>query len=434
MADYRSPTLQNPHRKALPSGNAGLQFHSTGSPASQHPPQQAVRPQAHQNRAQVVSSYPPNHMSPQRQMAPPYPPQLPQHRQQQQLSQHQQYQQQHQQRMNPSLPMRRSSTATSSTTSTGGKGHQPHGHPGTQVDIRRSSSSRSTNTPLGYVALMRKQKATVWCDRAQTQDPRVVAQRRAAKQRAALEVHGGGGRSATLGSTGKIRHNTSSRTMGYNTATLVGAGVPLRLSANEIGDGEDDMENDRPAFHRRTDSGRSSTGSNRFFPSGYQRPQQGRFSTSSNGNTPPNSDVADRQTDIPELVETPAPLKPEGEKDYFAVPTAATNDNNNVNANANVNANNVNGSPTMTTTTSDPETANSDTTTNKLDYPSTLQSYGSEEEDFGTVTEMAAPSGAVYAANRAKKTDDLRRRGSVDDRSTSMSSVRLFVANPDLSD
>jgi len=30
--------------------------------------------------------------------------------------------------------------------------------------------------------------------------------------------------------------------------------------------------------------------------------------------------------------------------------------------------------------------------------------------------------------------DDLRRRGSVDDRTTTMSGVRLFVANPDLSD
>ncbi|PGH12992.1 hypothetical protein AJ79_03965 [Helicocarpus griseus UAMH5409] len=384
MADYRSPSLQIPHRKPLPSANAGLQFNSSSpSPGSQHRSQQAMRPHAPQNRPQVASSsYVPNPVHPQKQMAPVYPPQ----------------------QMNPNFPVRRSSNATTSTASTGGNAPTHSGHSNVQADVRRSSSSRSGASPLGYVALMRKQKATVWCDRAQQEDPRVAAQRRAAKQRAALEVHGGGSRSGTLGSSGKIRHNASARSMSYNTGTMVGAGVPLRLSANEVGDGEDD-DNDGPAFHRRTGttgSGRSSTGSNRF-PSGYQRPQQGRFSSSSN--TPPNTDPADRQNDIPEIVETPAPIKPNDEKEYF--PSSA------------------NGSAKVETSS----------TGNKSDRPSTAHSYDSStEENFGTVTDMAAPSGAVAATNRAKTADDLRRRGSVDDRSTSMSSVRLYVANPDLSD
>ncbi|PGH32284.1 hypothetical protein GX50_04951 [[Emmonsia] crescens] len=409
MADYRSPTLQIPHRKPINSGNAGLQFHSSGSPNPQHRQQQAMRPQSHQNRPQVASSsYHPNQMHPQQQMPPAFQPQQPQQPQHYQQPQH----------MNPNYPVRRASNATTSTTSTGGNGPLPPGHPNAHADIRRSSSSRSGHAPNGYVALMRKQKATVWCDRAQQEDPRVAAQRRAAKQRAAIEVHGGGGRSATLASTGKIRHNTSSRSMSYNTGTMVGAGVPLRLSANEIGDGEDDVDNDGSPFHRRTGSGRSSTGSNRF-PSGYQRQQQGRFSSSSNSNTPPNMDSADRiQTDIPEIVETPAPLKPDEEKDYFA--SSNNNNNNNTGANGSVAAVN-------------PETANKDKP--KPGRPSSTHSYSGElEEDFGTVSEMAAPSGALAASNRGKKVDDLKRRGSVDDRSTSMSNVRLFVANPDLSD
>ncbi|OAT04840.1 hypothetical protein BDBG_01334 [Blastomyces gilchristii SLH14081] len=402
MADYRSPMLQIPPRKPLGSGNAGLQFHSSDSPSPQQRQQQEMRPQPHQSRPQASSSsYYPHQMHPHQQMPPgvhhPHHPQ--------------------QQHMNPNYPGRRASNGTISTTSTGGNSPLPSGLPNSHADIRRSSSSRSGHAPapIGYVALMRKQKATVWCDRAQQEDPRVVAQRRAAKQRAAIEVHGGGGWSAPLTSTGKIRHNTSSRSMSYNTGTMVGAGVPLRLSANEVGDGEDDKDNDGPPFHRRTGSGRSSTGSSRF-PSGYQRPQQGRFSSSSNSNTPPNTDPADRiQTDIPEIVETPAPLKPDEEKEYFA--------SSNVDSGAN-------GSSAAAIASSNLETDKS-----KPDRPGSTHSQASElEEDFGTVTEMAAPSGAVAAANRVKKVDDLKRRGSVDDRSTRMSNVRLFVANPDLSD
>jgi len=39
--------------------------------------------------------------------------------------------------------------------------------------------------------MMRKQKATVWCDRAQYEDPRMLAAQRQAKARAAQEVAGG---------------------------------------------------------------------------------------------------------------------------------------------------------------------------------------------------------------------------------------------------
>ena len=47
---------------------------------------------------------------------------------------------------------------------------------------------------------------------------------------------------------------------------------------------------------------------------------------------------------------------------------------------------------------------------------------------------MSAPSAAQSATQRARRADELKRSGSVDDRTTSLTGVRLFVANPDLSD
>ena len=56
------------------------------------------------------------------------------------------------------------SSATSSTTSTGGLARE---NSTSSSQLQRSTSSRSDSAPNSYVALMRKQKATVWCDRAQ---------------------------------------------------------------------------------------------------------------------------------------------------------------------------------------------------------------------------------------------------------------------------
>jgi len=56
------------------------------------------------------------------------------------------------------------SSATSSTTSTGGLARE---NSTSSSQLQRSTSSRSESSPNSYVALMRKQKATVWCDRAQ---------------------------------------------------------------------------------------------------------------------------------------------------------------------------------------------------------------------------------------------------------------------------
>ncbi|PWY79575.1 hypothetical protein BO70DRAFT_50792 [Aspergillus heteromorphus CBS 117.55] len=272
-------------------------------------------------------------------------------------------------------PSRRLSSATTSTTSTGNVANPYYGA-APNADIRRSTSSRSANAQLGYVALMRRQKATVWCDRAQPEDPRLRAQKLVDKKRAYLEVHGAGaGRSGTLGS-GKNKH--SGKTTDFSPSTLVGATVPVRLSANEVGDADEDAHSERGFPYRRTGSGRSSVGSISRYPSGYQRTPQGTMGSNS---TPPNE-----KTDLPDVSEHPPAESLESEQYEASIKDTATS-----------------------------------------------YSRGSEE-NLDVVGDMAAPSAASAAIQKAKKADELRRRGSVDERTTSMTNVRLFVANPDLSD
>ncbi|KAG9766073.1 hypothetical protein KCU73_g64, partial [Aureobasidium melanogenum] len=131
------------------------------------------------------------------------------------------------------------SNATTSTTSTHSSvhGRVPAAPSSYASSIRRSTSSRSNNSPSSYVSLMRKQKATVWCDRAQLEDPRMLAQQRAAKMRAQMEVVGGvsaTGNNRSSGSSGgiasKIRHHGAVKASAYSAAgNLSGAGVPMPL-------------------------------------------------------------------------------------------------------------------------------------------------------------------------------------------------------------
>ncbi|KAK5191638.1 hypothetical protein LTR99_008640 [Exophiala xenobiotica] len=242
---------------------------------------------------------------------------------------------------------------------------------------RRSTSGRSTATdsPTSYVTLMRKQKATVWCDRSQNIDPRLAAAHKAAKQRAALEVQtvNNSGRTSTLSSggvVGKIRHGGVPKAPGYVPANLNGASVPLRLSANEmLGDEEEGQSlGDNSMRHGRTGSGRSSTNSAKY-RSGYPRPEQGRFSATS---TPP-SGGASPSRGIPEDSELGTPARKSDDND--------------------------------------------------------------DEDSFGELKDLSGPSSVQRALEHAKQAEDLRRRGSVDERTMSMGAgVRLFVANPDIED
>ncbi|RHZ68199.1 hypothetical protein CDV55_107522 [Aspergillus turcosus] len=358
MTDYRLPIQQAPPRKPVPDMHRGYPFQAY----EPHQQQQAYlnRPQHQQQQPQLsphpsVSSAHSRNRTSSSQVLP-----YAAHQQQYAAAPSPHYTM----TSHVSHPSRRLSSATTSTSSTGNN---------FSADIHRSTSGRSVNAQVGYVALMRRQKATVWCDRAQPEDPRLRAQKLADKKRAYLEVHGAGaGRTGTLGS-GKNKHGNKGVTE-FSASTLVGATVPVRLSANEVGDADEDgSETGFP--HRRTGSGRSSLGSNYRYPSGYQRSPQG---TPGSNNTPPNE-----RADLPEVTENP------------------------------------------------PAERHEEASSAKDDSATSHSKTSEQEDSFGSVGDMAAPSAATTAAEKARKADELRRRGSVDERTTTMTNVRLFVANPD---
>ncbi|CAG5160548.1 uncharacterized protein ALTATR162_LOCUS5848 [Alternaria atra] len=287
-------------------------------------------------------------------------------------------------------------TPTSSTSSTTGTPNRSN-----SGALRRSSSSRSGgNSPTSYVALMRKQKATVWCDRAQYEDPRMLAQQRQAKMRANMEVAGGphhvpprsasGGSSMAGGVRSKIgRHHGLPKASLYAPVTYAGSGVPMRLSASEVDEGDDEdagsVKNGQ--YHHRTGSGRSSVGSGRRMS--YANPA-GRISSNS---TPPQNSSPDGE--LADLKEEPTPSPAEYDAN-------APNDNS------------------------------------YFQHTKTNTSTGSGssgERNFGDMGQLPAPGMLKPPATTDKKgsKDDLVRRGSVDERTMTMG-TRLFVANPDLSD
>jgi len=276
-------------------------------------------------------------------------------------------------------------TPTSSTSSTTGTPNRSN-----SGNLRRSSSGRSGNSPSSYVALMRKQKATVWCDRAQYEDPRILAQQRQAKMRANMEVAGGphhaplrnssGGSGVAAGLRSKVRHHGAPKASLYAPVTM-GSGVPMRLSATEVDEGDSDGSNGQGTgpYHHRTGSGRSSLGSGRRMS--YANPA-GRVST---GSTPPNGQNSSPGEGMGDLLEEETPMPNRNATNYFE--------------------------PTKTGLSGG--------------------SGSSEERNFGGVGSM--PQNLPKPPPIQDKSD-LFRRGSVDERTTTMSNTRLFIANPDLSD
>lgn len=272
------------------------------------------------------------------------------------------------------------------------------------TDLRRSISSRSGGTTApssSYVALLRRQKATVWCDRAQYEDPRVAAQQKAAKMRANLEVVGGprGAVAASRTNTGisatgkvaaKIRHHGKTPVVGYapgDTNHVGVGGVPMRLSATEVEGGssdEDDVQTTSRAHHRRTgSSGRSSVGSGRR--GGQYRSSGGSVILAgqrrSPGDTPERTDSL-----IEEPEETSKPID-----------------------------DSASGRAQSSRSTSSGERADN-------------------VGELGSIPKLATNSqkhSALIREKSVKSTDELKRRGSVDERTATLTSGRLFIANPD---
>ncbi|KAF2157749.1 hypothetical protein K461DRAFT_273975 [Myriangium duriaei CBS 260.36] len=313
------------------------------------------------------------------------------------------------------------SNATSSTTSSGHAALPMNRAPTNNSyasSIRRSTSSRSQQqATTSYVALLRRQKATVWCDHAQHEDPRVLAQQRQAKMRANMQVVGGvnsASRTSTSSGGGvrsKIRHHGAVKASAYQAGNMSGAGVPMRLSASEVDDGDSDddrLKNTR--YHQRNGSERSSLSSGHRASGSFQavvgNTTQPSLSLSTAGRLSASSTPPSRHSYSPGLNEqttlrhgsnsgpedTPVPADYQGH-DYFARPSAGG--------------------------------------------PSTSGGSGSssEERGFGDMGRLPVRVAKEDEAEKRRKTsEELRRRGSVDDRTMTMSGVRLFVANPDLSD
>ena len=234
---------------------------------------------------------------------------------------------------------------------------------------------------------MRKQKATVWCDRAQHEDPRIAAQHKAAKIRAAREIDGKGqaeGRTSTSGGSAsgslgaRLNRHHPPKDPDYGGANIMVRGVPLRMSYNEVGDDTDSGSRN---------SGRMS-GDTRYLSVDHQQ----RGSRYSHGSTPPESGQGSSPNeDIPEITETEETPVPgdqqQQDADYFTQQSGKGG------------------------------------------------SGGSSdrENSFGNVGQMQAPK----AEKESRTLEDLRRRGSVDERANTMGYIgggRLFIANPDLSD
>ncbi|KAH6626256.1 hypothetical protein B0J18DRAFT_136078 [Chaetomium sp. MPI-SDFR-AT-0129] len=312
----------------------------------------------------------------------------------------------HHQRRSPSVN-------TFSTVSSGGMGPPPSYRTSPTLDVRRSTSGRSaatsTSPQSGYVALLRRQKATVWCDRAQYEDPRLQAQQKAAKMRATREVVGAGsglglglmGASRTstgLSSTGgkvaaKIRHHGKPTVIGYSPGSNYNGvgGVPLRLSATEV-EGEESEEDDSAAaqrlHHRRTgSSGRNSTASGR----------RAMAYRTSGGLGPAGGTTKWSPSDTPERTGSLVDDKMAGH-----------------------------GTPPM-----------DDAASGKA------RSFGSGSsgERLDNVPELSGNSAhlannsmkhaTVTREKSVKNVEELKRRGSVDERTMTLSTGRLYIANPD---
>lgn len=304
------------------------------------------------------------------------------------------------------------------------------------ADVRRSTSSRSGGTPNvpqnSYVALLRRQKATVWSERAQFEDPRIAAQQKAARMRANREIHGGGGgggggygggaggtRTNTgLSSAGgkmsaKIRHHGSkTNALGFGAdSNYVGiGGVPLRLSATEV-EQEDSDEDDfagggaaasgmRPNHRRTGSSGRSSTASGRRNPP--YRSSTGALVTSGSGSGSGSGTRRYSPNDTPERADSLV--------DDSAFTTTASGGGGGA-----LRDDAASGKARSTASGSSAERADN-------------------VPDLAAAGRMPANSTTNQTLTRERSTrnpEDLRRRGSVDERTMTLSTGRLFIANPD---
>jgi hypothetical protein len=231
----------------------------------------------------------------------------------------------------------------------------------------------------------------------------MVAQQRALKSRATLEIIGGnpsGSGSLQATHKAKIRHIPKQTLIGYSPAEMI-RGVDTmmpKLSAGEAGEDNDNGDDYKKygSLRHRSGSGRSSVGSaSRLYAT------QGRSGSIS------NSSIS--RTKSTELHS----------------PVAGSS-----------------GSPITSTAPVLSLSFENDKSHSLRDEGRRSGSLGERENSFGDLGQLKKTGSSTSAENKRYShvpasaavkatTDELRRRGSVDDRALQSHSVRLFVANPD---
>ncbi|CAK7271969.1 hypothetical protein SEPCBS119000_004879 [Sporothrix epigloea] len=321
---------------------------------------------------------------------------------------------------------RSASVNTFSTVSSGGMVPPAAYRTSPTTDVRRSTSSRSGGASnahqSSYVALLRRQKATVWSERAQFEDPRIAAQQKAARMRANREIHGASSGSGSYGSgsggrsssgpslaggkmSAKIRHNKASTLLGAESNYVGIGGVPLRLSAAEVEPEESDEDeygagggviNMRPNHRRTGSSGHSSTASGRRGP--HYRTSTGTLVHSTSGSGSIQSGARRYSpNDTPERRDSFMDDSAPGTRVSLVRDDAA--------------------SGTARSTASGSSAERADTV-----------------PDLSGSSRLPANSTANSSISRERSLrnpEDLRRRGSVDERTMTLTTGRLFIANPD---
>ena len=190
--------------------------------------------------------------------------------------------------------------------------------------------------------------------------------------------------------------------MGYSPGDLVGGvgGVPMRLSATEVEGGDSDEEDAQSGrgeglglYHQRTGSGRSSVGSGRR---GLTYSRQSASSSTKYSGTPPDSldDLAEGETPVPGRSTQTA-------KGYFEVDGQGNTDGT--------------------------RSAGSGSSGERADNIAELDSSAAARMASNSLLQ----STKVTREKSVRNPEELRRRGSVDERTMTMSHGRLYIANPD---
>lgn len=314
--------------------------------------------------------------------------------------------------------------------------------------LRRMETNNSMGSNSIYVMTLRKQKATVWCDRSQKEDARVLAAQRAAKLRATMEVahatqsnhHGNGLNSGSSsvyrakmkqhhGMTGGMKRvwNGSGSTADseFNINKNLVAGIPARLDIEDDSSEEDQIGSANGSVHgisRRTGSGRSSISSNgvrRYTPVHSQvhlhSHQVGTNKTITNSSSSPSSysrTSSIMESSVPEGPETPESAIPNlrsseatPRQEYFPPSHPTTSSHNRINTHSRHHVAHV--SP-----------------------PAPLPTFDSSSSGESLQSSVMNARKAALS----KGGEEVSRRGSVDEmnaRTMTMSGIRLFVANPD---